>query len=159
MSKNPRDQLPEPYSETSRSGLFPSLLPRFFLNPWSSLFDEDFLPSSLQTQGVRVYEKDNELHVEAPLPGLKPEEIEVKLNNGILFINGRCQEEEKDNRKKFYRSSTRQYSYSIALPAQIDEKQERQAVYQDGILNISFPLEKKTTEGKKITVKTGTNKK
>lgn len=87
-----------------------------------------------------------------PLPGLNLKDFEVSLNKGVLLVKGAAEEEDK--KRKYYRSSKRSYSYSLALPSQIDEKQEPQAVYSDGILNTSLQLTKQG-ETKKITVKSG----
>lgn len=149
MSKNPKSLLPEIIDMPKR--LFSS-----FMTPWANFLEENWPQAA--TSGVRIYEQDNQLHVEAPLPGLSFKDIDVHLNNGILFISGNSREEEKDKKKQFYRSSTRQYSYSIPLPKQIDEKQEHHATFADGILKITFPLSKKS-EAKKITVKSGQSKK
>ncbi|HSX13247.1 MAG TPA: Hsp20/alpha crystallin family protein [Chlamydiales bacterium] len=101
-------------------------------------------------QGLRIYEENNQLHVEAPMPGLRADDIDVSLNRGSLWIKGEATEEEK--KKKMYRSATRKYSYSLVLPSQIDEKQEPQATYEDGILKVSLHLAK-TAETKKIQIK------
>lgn len=137
--------LPEIFDRPIRS--FPSL--------WQNLLNEDFFPREFSTDGgVRIYEENNQLHVEVPLPGLDLKDIEVSLNKGILLVRGAGEEKEEDKKRKYYRSSKRSYSYSLALPTQIDEKQEPQAVYNDGILNISLQLAKQG-ETKKITVKAG----
>lgn len=142
--------LPEIFDRPLRS--FPNLWKNW--NPWLS--EEDFFPREFSTSSVRIYEENNQLHVEMPLPGLDLKDIEVSLNKGILLVRGAGEEKEEDKKRKYYRSSKRNYSYSLALPAQIDEKQEPQAVYTDGILNITLQLAKQA-ETKKITVKSGKN--
>lgn len=134
---------------------------RLFPNLWSNFFDESALPSlneDFTFRGVKIYEEDNHLHVELPLPGLNLNDIEVSLNKGILFIKGEKKEEEKDKKRKFYRFSSRNYSSSIPLPTQIDEKQEPEAVYENGILNVTLKLANHG-ETKKIKVKEGKNNK
>lgn len=147
MSKESKSLLPEIFNKPLRE--FPNLIQKFFSSPVTSFIGDDQL---MGAKGVRVYEENNHLHVEAPMPGLEAKDIDVKINNGILFINGECKKEENNKNKKFYSSSVRKYSYSIALPDQIDETKEREASYTDGILNISFPISKKE-KAKKITVK------
>lgn len=140
------------------------LLPARILNRslrlWPSFFEEDFLPSTedFSTKGARIFEENNELHVEVPLPGLGLKDIEVSLNKGVLWVKGEAQEEEKDKKRKFYRSSKRSYSYSLTLPTQIEEKQEPEAIYEDGVLKLVFRLAMEG-ENKKIKVKAGNNKK
>ena len=116
-------------------------------------YAEDF-----SMRGARIYEENNQLHVELPLPGLNLEDIEVSLNKGFLTVKGEAKQEEQDKNRKIYRSSKRNYSYSLALPAQIDEKKEPQAEYSEGILNITLQLANKS-EMKKINVKHGKSKK
>lgn len=137
---------------------FPTLLPNLLSSPWANFFDTDLFPQDISNRGIQIYEKDNQLHVEMPLPGLNLKDIEVTLNQGVLLVKGELKQEEEDKKKKFYRSSRRSYSYSLALPTQIDEKQEPQAVYTDGILNISLQLAHQG-DTKKITVKSGNGKK
>lgn len=135
-----------------------------FPTPWNLLPSwwptslDDEMNEDLAMKGSRIYEEDNQLHVEVPLPGLSSSDIEVSLSKGTLWIKGEAKEEEKDKKKKIYRSSKRQYSYSLVLPSQIDDKQEPQAVYEDGILKVSLQLAK-PAETKKIQVKTKSTKK
>lgn len=132
---------------------FPGLL-----SSLPSLFDENLFPQEFTGRGLRIYEENNHLHIEVALPGLDTKDIEVSLNKGVLLVKGETKEEEKDKKRKYYRSSKRSYSYSVALPTQIDEKQEPQAVYTDGILDVSLQLAKQG-ETKKITVKNNNNSK
>lgn len=136
---------------------------RQFPNLWSFLFplsEQDF--GSFLTlsggAGARIYEENNQLHVELPFPGLNPKDIEVTFSKGVLFIKGESSEEEKDKKRKYYQSSTRKYSFSYALPSHINDKQEPEATYEDGILKVSLHLDKQK-ETKKITVKSNNNKK
>lgn len=141
---------------------------RFFNTPfsylptlWSDFFNEGVFPTTedFSQRGVQIYEENNQLHVEVPLPGLTLNDIEVTITKGnVLYVKGEAKEETEDKKKKIYRSSKRNYSYSLILPTQIDEKQEPQAVYADGILNISLQLPKQG-ETKRITVKSGSSKK
>lgn len=148
------------------SKLLPSIFNKDTLfNFPTSVFNKDSLfnfPTFLQeleqlqngerNQGLTIYDEKNNIFVEAALPGLKSDEIEVNLNKGILWIKGEKKEEETEKDKKYYRKSIRSFSYSIALPDQVDESQEPKASYKDGILKISFQ-KAKTSEAKRIAVK------
>lgn len=137
---------------------FPRLWPSFFHEPLENFFDEGLLTQDFSSKGAQIYEENNQLHVEVPLPGLELKDIEVSLNKGVLIIKGESSEEELDKKRKYYLSSKKSYSFSVALPAQIDEKQEPQAEYVDGILKISLQVAQQA-ETKKITVKAGNSKK
>ncbi len=117
------------------------------------LFKDDLFPESSSTMSARVYEENNQLHVEVPVPGMNLEDIEVRVNKGVLSVKGHVDEEENDESRKYYSSSQRDYSFSISLPDDINEKQKPQVVYTDGILKVSMQLVKHDKSGK-ISVRT-----
>lgn len=126
---------------------FPSLL--------RDLFEEDFLPglsNELGFGGIKMYEENNQLHVEVPMPGINSNDIDINLGRGVLYVTGESKEEEKDKKRKFYHSAIRSYSYNIPLPTQVEDKQEPQASYSDGILKVIFPISKQEIS-KKIQVR------
>lgn len=104
-------------------------------------------------QGLSVYEENNNFIVEAAIPGLKEDEIDINIHKGVLRIKGQKKEEESDKGKKFYRRSYSSFSYSVALPDQIDDKEEPEATYTNGVLKVSF-RKAKNAESRKITIKT-----
>ncbi|MDR2539413.1 MAG: Hsp20/alpha crystallin family protein [Chlamydiales bacterium] len=103
---------------------------------------EQILQSEGKDQGLTIYDEKNNIVIEASMPGLKSEEIEINLNKGMLWIKGEKKEEETDKSKKFYKKSFRSYSYNIVLPDEIDENQEPDACYKDGVLVLTFPRAK-----------------
>lgn len=103
---------------------------------------EQILQDEGRDQGLTIYDEKDSIVIEASMPGLKLEEIEINLNKGILWIKGEKKEEEANKNKKFYKKSFRSYSYSIVLPDEIDENQEPDACYKDGILIVTFPRSK-----------------
>lgn len=127
-------------------------LPRVF-RPFDLFFDEneegwDLIPQ--ETSNLSISEDQNNVYIEAALPGLKQEDIEVTLDKNVLWIRGEKKEEEKD--KKFYKKATSSFSYRVAVPGEVDEKKEIEASYKNGIMKVTFPKAKKT-EPKKITIK------
>ena len=120
---------------------------------WPSIFeDEDWLTPFFDFgRQLDVYETKDEVVVRANVAGVKPEDVDVTFEDGILWIRGE-QEEEKKEDKKFYRKSSRSYSYKVAVPGNIDLKKEPTAEVKDGVITVRF---KKTEEArpKKITVK------
>lgn len=106
-----------------------------------------------KTTGVTVSEDDKNVYVEAHLPGLKPEELDVSLDRNTLKISGERKEESKDDERKFHSRAQRSFYYQVELPTQVEENTE-QAQYQNGILQISFKKTRKDNI-KKIAVKQG----
>ncbi|BBI18294.1 Hsp20/alpha crystallin family protein [Neochlamydia sp. S13] len=135
--------------------LFPSIFNRdpLFRFPKNLMRELEQFYGEERDQGLTIYEdKNNNIVVEAAMPGLNPEEIEINLNKGVLWIKGEKKEEESDRDKKFYRRSMRSFSYSVALPEQVNDREEPQASYKDGVLQISFQ-KAKSSEAKRISVK------
>lgn len=100
--------------------------------------------------GATLYEDESGFHLEAQVPGVKAEEIQMSVENGHLFIEAKAAEEKKD--VKYYYKSASNFSYEIPLPEGIDESQIPDAVCKDGILKISF-AKSKSLQPRKINVK------
>lgn len=102
---------------------------------------------------VNMYEKGDELVVEAELPGVKKEDIEVRLEDRQLILRGECKEEKETKDDDFYRRERRYGSFtrSLALPSTV-AADKVEASYKDGILRLTLP---KTEEakGKQILIK------
>lgn len=105
-----------------------------------------------ESSGLTISEDEKYVYIEAYVPGIKSEEIELSLNQGILWIKAIKKEEERDNKKKFYRKAISSFSYSIPLPSAVDETKTPEAVCKNGIVKIKFNR-KKIQPSKKISVR------
>lgn len=93
------------------------------------------------TPAIEVFERGNELVVRADLPGLKREDVNVEVDNGVLTISGeRRSEYEEESPEGFYRSERIYgvFSRSIPLPEGVKEDQVK-ATFQDGVLEVTIP--------------------
>ncbi len=97
--------------------------------------------------------KSGDFHIEVDLPGVKKEDISVKIDNNILTISG-VREMKKEVKKDDYyllESSFGRFERSFSIPDGIDvEKIE--AEYKDGRLIIDLEKEEKL-KPKAIAVK------
>jgi HSP20 family protein len=130
------------------------LIPRSF---WSFpyVFDEEeggSLQEFSEWSGLSVSEDDRHIYVEASVPGIKPEEIEMTFEKGILWIKAEKKEEVKDNKKKYYRRAMNQFSYRLAVPGNIDENKQPEATCKNGVLKVTFTKTQKS-EPRKIPIK------
>jgi len=117
---------------------------------WPSVWDdEDFAP--FVGDNLDVYETKDEVVVKAAVAGVDPDKVDVTFEKGVLTISGAEESEEKED-KKFYRKSSRSYSYRVAVPGNIDLRQEPTAEVKRGVVIITF---KKAEEAKpkKISIK------
>lgn len=94
--------------------------------------------------GVSVYEDGPNVIVEAQMPGLKPNDIHVTVEDGLLRIDGEREEKEDNKERKYHRKASYSFSYRLTLPNYVDENSPK-AVYKDGIMQLTF---KKSKEGK-----------
>jgi HSP20 family protein len=129
-------------------------------SPFSSMLEslEDFnwplnVPANWTqgNQGLNLFEDEDSVTIEAALPGLSEEDIEVTREKDALIVRGEKKEAEEDKKRKYYRRMSSSFMYHVALPNNIDDTQEPQAEFKDGICKITFKKQKKQ-EPKKIKV-------
>lgn len=113
---------------------FPSFLP----NLWEDMEDRmtRWMGDESST-GVTVSEDDKNVYVEAHLPGLRSDDLDISIHQNTLWIKGEKKEEEEDKDKKFYRRARNAFFYQVELPSQVEDNTE-QAQYQDGVLKLTF---------------------
>ncbi len=131
-----------------------SLMWRPSLNfPYLEELESDFWKSDLaHRSGVSLSEDDKNIYVEADLPGLQTDDIELSFERGVLMIRGSRTEEEKGKKKKYYRKASSSFFYRVNLPDQINEGKEPDASYKNGVLTVTF-AKAAGTAPKKIPVK------
>jgi len=95
-----------------------------------------------------VYEKDHQLIFETELPGLKKEEISIKVEDDKLLLSGELKRDEEIDRENYFRIGRRygQFQRCFPLPANLIEKDKIKARFEDGILRISAPLKESIKE-------------
>lgn len=101
--------------------------------------------------GVTVSEDDQNVYIEAHLPGLKSSEIDLSLNQNTLWIKGEKKEEEEDKEKKYYRRARSSFFYQVDLPSQVEENSEK-AQFQDGVLKVTF-TKARANQVRKISIR------
>ena len=90
--------------------------------------------------GIDVRESDNETVIEAELPGMKKEDVDVSISNGTLTVKAERREEKEKNRRGFY-SLARSWSVfekTIPLPDGIDIDHV-EASFKRGVLRVILP--------------------
>jgi HSP20 family protein len=83
-----------------------------------------------------VRETDEDLLVQAELPGVKSEDVTVKVRNGHVSITGEREEEFDEGTSR--RRRTRTYNYEAEIRADIDEA-SAEATLERGLLTVRFP--------------------
>jgi len=89
---------------------------------------------------VDIFEKNDELVLRAELPGMNREDIDLRVENGVLTLTGErsrdaaVTEESAHRLERVYGS----FSRSFTLPASVDPGKIA-ASYKDGILEVVLP--------------------
>jgi len=106
------------------------------------------------TPQVETFRRGDKLVVRADLPGLKKEDVNVEVDDGMLTISGERSEEHEDNRDDYYRSerSYGQFFRSIPLPEGVTGEQ-CDATFKDGVLEVTMPKPAETSKRRRIDVK------
>ena len=90
---------------------------------------------------VDVREDNKEIVLEIELPGIKPEDVEVTAENGVLTIRGEKQSratESTEGRFHVVERSYGSFTRSFQLPNGVDERQI-DAEFLDGVLAVHVP--------------------
>ncbi|MCA1948716.1 MAG: Hsp20/alpha crystallin family protein [Armatimonadetes bacterium] len=95
-----------------------------------------------------VLEKDNKLIIRAALPGVKPEDVKVNIENNVLTIEGEVKQEHVDENTRVYRRECAygKFTRSLRLADNLNFDQI-DAQFHNGIVEITIPKiveEKKT---------------
>jgi HSP20 family protein len=78
-----------------------------------------------------------ELVIRAELPGLKQEDVDITLQNGVLTISGEHKVDEEEDRGNYHVRERRYGSFrrSMTLPEGTDESKVH-ARFEDGVLEV-----------------------
>lgn len=100
---------------------------------------------------VDVYQTPSKLLVKSTIAGVKPEDIDISVNNDMLTIRGKREMNEEINDENYlYRECYwGSFSRSIILPVEI-EAEKIEASLENGVLTIILP---KTKVTKRVSIK------
>ncbi|MBN9389739.1 MAG: Hsp20/alpha crystallin family protein [Chloroflexi bacterium] len=106
---------------------------------------------------VDVHETETGYELNASLPGVKPEDVEINVDKDMVTIRGRTeQKEERQQGNYIYRERhAGSFQRTLRLPDQINAEQVK-ASLEHGVLNVTLPRLQQTTQ-RRIQVKTGAN--
>jgi len=104
---------------------------------------------------VDIYEGEHELVVKADLPDIKPEELDIRVENNILTIRGERKFEKKVDEKNYLRveRSYGAFARSFSLANTVNTEAIK-ADYKDGVLTLSIP-KREEAKPKQIKVNVG----
>jgi HSP20 family protein len=111
------------------------------------LFDDDYRPSRWMSGGLDgpalpldVTTSENAVTIEAALPGIKPEDVDITVENGTVRISGKTADERKAEEGSYVVQEIRRGSFSrtVTLPNGL-EPDKATATFEHGILRLEIP--------------------
>ena len=91
------------------------------------------------TPALDLYQTTDDIIALVELPGLRKEEIEISLHDGVLTISGERKDETPEGDKTARTERiVGKFRRSVSLPTRVDADKVT-ATYKDGILTITMP--------------------
>jgi HSP20 family protein len=135
----------------------PATLDSQFTRMFNELFGRAGQESNLTTwaPAVDIYENEQELTVKAHLPDVKPEDLDIRVENNILTIRGERKFEKKVDEKNYLRVERAYGSFSRSFSlANTVNTEAIKADYHDGVLTLTIP-KREEAKPKQIKVTLG----
>ena len=113
---------------------------RLFESPLNSLTSASQQLLSGWLPSVDLYEERDHLTLQAELPGIRKEDIDISWHGDVLTISGERKEEEHDETTEVLRSERflGKFQRTLTLPVAV-AGDKVQATYKDGILTVTLP--------------------
>ncbi|MBK6295631.1 MAG: Hsp20/alpha crystallin family protein [Rhodoferax sp.] len=136
----------------TRGGLFDDFFrdvaPGFYVRPLHG----DGLPTPSQIK-VNVSESDRAYTVQAEVPGVNKEDIQVSVDGSVVTLSAEIKQQDVQTKDDKTLRSERYFgavSRSFQLPQDIDQSESR-AKYENGVLTLTLP-KKKGGKGQRLAI-------
>ena len=112
---------------------------RVFSGSFNRRGDETGMMRGAWNPSVDIFENKDQIVLEAELPGLKPEDVNISIENNVLTIHGERKFEKKDEGDNFHRveRSYGSFTRSFTLPPTVSSENV-EAAFDNGILRLSL---------------------
>lgn len=114
---------------------------------------DEFLTTSSFVPPVDVYEDEHNVFIRAEVPGIDPNDLDIKVENNVLTVRGERKWNKEEKEENFHRVERRYGSFarSFTLPNTVSTD-DVNASYNNGILEIKLA---KRAEAKPKQIKVG----
>lgn len=102
---------------------------------------------------IDVYQTDSEIVIKSTIAGVKPEDLDITINNDMITIKGERKSEEKVKTENYFFQECYwgAFSRSVILPVDV-ESDQAEAILKNGVLTVRLPKVEKV-KSKKLQVK------
>lgn len=93
------------------------------------------------TPSLDVIRKNGTVVMRADLPGIKPDEVKITVEDDVLTVSGEHQETTEEEQDDYMRRERRygSFSRSMSLPSGV-KADEIEATTENGVLEVTIPL-------------------
>lgn len=95
-----------------------------------------------------IHQDDNQLEITAELPGVKEDDVELTIDDGVLTLRGEKKSAREDKERGYSERSYGSFERRITLPSNVDADQ-CSAEFKDGVLTVTLPKTEKS-RGRRI---------
>jgi HSP20 family protein len=109
-------------------------------NSWPFQANDNSALTSAWLPACDVFEDKEAVKIVAEVPGVRPEDVKLSIENNLLTIRGEKKQhaEEKTERVHRYERSYGTFERTFALPTSVDPEKIA-ASYSNGILSVTIP--------------------
>ena len=136
-----------------------NVMDRFF-DDWRPFFEEGRATMGANPLALDVHEDENSFLLTTDLPGLKPDQINIRQDGDFLVIEGETRDEfetpAEGQRPLVKERRYGRYSRRLRLPQNVNFEQA-EATYEDGVLKLRLPKAPQA-QPRTIPVKHGSNR-
>lgn len=102
---------------------------------------------------IDVYQTESDIVIKSTIAGVKPEDLDIQINNDMVTIRGERRKEDEVRDEDYYYQECYwgAFSRSIILPVDV-EANKSEAIMKNGILTIKLP-KAETAKSRKIQVR------
>lgn len=121
---------------------------------FDDMFDQDgdsgfYNRAGMAAPAMDIHQNDDELEITAELPGVKEEDIDITIDDGILTIRGEKKSSREEDEGGYRERTYGSFERRLTLPPNIDDD-NCSADFKDGVLTIRLPKSEEKTRGRRI---------
>jgi HSP20 family protein len=126
---------------------------RLFVTAFPRTFDNEQMARGSWNPSVDISENEQSIVLEAELPGMKSEDVELSIENNVVTIRGERKFEKKEEKDNYHRveRSYGSFTRSFTLPRTVTGE-DAQAEFQNGLLKVTLP-KREEAKARKIEIK------
>ena len=102
---------------------------------------------------INSFIKDNVFHLQAELPGVSKDDLDISIEENIMVIKGERKETKEKEDRDYLVKESRYGSFvrKMTLPEGVNTEKVH-AVCEAGVLEITMPIEKKSVTSRKVLI-------